>query len=422
MTDFFQLTDRSFFLAVAISFAGGLMTSLTPCVYPVILITVAVFGAREARSRLQAFLLSATFASAIIIMYTTLGIVSSLTGTIFGRIYQSKGVLIAIALLFTLMALSLFGLFTLQLPESLRSRFASAGKAGFGGAFVMGLVSGLLAAPCTGPVLVGILTFVSATRSLLVGGALLFAYALGLTLIFIVVGTFVMSLPKSGKWLDAVKDILGAVMLILAFHFIRPVLPVPRALQELLPAALPAGIAAAASGLILIAAGHALIYRMLMGRDESHATTGKRAVFQMIRIAAIVLLVSGACAAILAVRGRPAASGVTWILDDEERAQQLHVEKKMPMIIDFTALWCEACGDIDRKTFSDETVSKEMQRFVRLRMDLTDVDEKADRARKKYAVGGLPTVIVIDSKGRETARITKFIGAPDLLKILRNVR
>ena len=418
MTDFFQLTSQNLLLAVAISFAGGVMTSLTPCVYPVILITVAVFGARDAGSRLRAFLLSLTFASAIVLMYTALGIVSALTGTLFGRIYTHPWFILAIAALFTLMALSLFGVFTLQLPESLRSRFASAGKAGFAGAFVIGLVSGLLAAPCTGPVLIGILTFVSATRSVGVGALLLASYALGLTLIFIVVGTFVMSLPKSGKWLDAVKDILGGIMLILAFYFARYALP----FQKLVPAnavwLLPAGLGAGLLGLAMIVVVHAALHRRLMP-DPDRAPAGRRVLFHAVRTASIILLVGGAAGAILS-RSAPAAE-LRWIVNDEGRALALHRAGK-PLLIDFTASWCEACGDIDRKTFSDGAVRSELGRFVLLRMDLSDMTEEDDRIQKAYGVKGLPTLLVFDARGREASRITAFIGPQDLLGILRPIR
>jgi thiol:disulfide interchange protein DsbD len=418
MTDFFKIAADNMLLAVGISFAGGVMTSLTPCVYPVILITVAVFGARQARSRLQAFLLSLTFASAIIIMYTSLGIVSALTGTLFGKIYTNRWFIVSIAALFVLMGLSLFGLFTIQLPESLRNRFAAAGKAGFAGAFVIGLVSGLLAAPCTGPVLIGILTFVSTTQSVGFGALLLLAYSLGLTLIFIVVGTFVMSLPKSGKWLDAVKDILGVVMLVLSIYFLRIALPLDRLVAGAGDIALPGGLAAAAAGLVLVILSHTFIHRRLVGDGEG--TPGRRASFQAVRILAIVLFVSGASAAILSRTA--VAAELDWIRDDEAAAMAAARQEKKPMVIDFTASWCESCLKIERETFSDGQVSKEMERFVLLRMDLSDMTEEDDAIQKKFNIGGLPTVLVMGSDGREASRITEFMNAEAFLGVLRSVR
>lgn len=421
MADFFQLTNENIFLAVAISFAGGFMTSLTPCVYPVILITVAVFGARETKSRLQAFALSLTFAGAIIIMYTSLGIVSALTGTLFGKIYTSRWFIFGIAGLFVLMALSLFGLFTLQLPESMRTKFATAGKAGYAGAFIMGLVSGLLAAPCTGPILIGILAFVSGTKSVFIGGTLLFAYALGLTLIFIVVGTFVMSLPKSGKWLDAVKDILGGIMLILAVYFLR----YAAGLHDYLPESPPNFIllcasAAAVVGLLLIILSHTLIHKRLIGENESPVSMKRRGAFQLVRILSIALLLTGASAAIVSATARPV--DLNWIVNNEQKALDIHREGKKPMLIDFTANWCEACGDIDRKTFTNENVKKELARFVLLRMDLSEMTEKDDKTRKKYKVGGLPTLLIYDSGGKEASRITDFIGPEKFIQVIKKTR
>jgi len=420
MTDFFQLTSENIFLAVAISFAGGFMTSLTPCVYPVILITVAVFGARKTKSRLQAFTLSLTFAVAIIIMYTSLGIVSALTGTLLGKIYTSRWFIFGIAALFVLMALSLFGLFTLQLPESMRTKFATAGKAGYAGAFIMGLVSGLLAAPCTGPILIGILAFVSGTKSVFIGGTLLFAYALGLTLIFIVVGTFVMSLPKSGKWLDAVKDILGVIMLILAVYFIRYAAPLHDYLPESSPTSILCDSAAAVVGLLLIILSHTLMHKRLIGGDESPVSMERRVAFQLVRILSIVLMLTGASAAIVSATARPVE--LNWIMNNEQEALDIHREGKKPMLIDFTANWCEACGDIDRKTFTNENVKKELARFVLLRMDLSEITEKDDKTRKKYRVGGLPTLLIYDSEGKESSRITDFIGPEKFIQVIKKTR
>jgi thiol:disulfide interchange protein DsbD len=418
MSDFFNVAADNMILAVGISFAGGVMTSLTPCVYPVILITVAVFGARQAGSRLQAFLLSLTFASAIILMYTSLGIVSALTGTLFGKLYTNRWFIVSVAGLFVLMGLSLFGLFTIQLPQSLRNRFASAGKAGFAGAFVIGLVSGLLAAPCTGPVLIGILTFVSTTRSVGFGALLLLAYSLGLTLIFIIVGTFVMSLPKSGKWLDAVKDILGVCMMVLAIYFLRVVLPLDRLGAAAAGSLLPVGLAAAAAGLLLVILSHTLVHGKLVG--DGVGTPGRRASFQVIRILAIVFFVSGASAAVLS-RSAPASS-LEWIMDDEAAAMAAAGQEKKPLVVDFTASWCESCLKIERETFSDGQVAMEMERFVLLRMDLSDMTDEDDAVQKKFKIGGLPTVLVIGSDGREASRITEFMDAKAFLEVLRAVR
>ncbi|MFH1436899.1 MAG: cytochrome c biogenesis protein CcdA [Pseudomonadota bacterium] len=421
MTDFIQITGDNIFYALALSFAGGVMTSLTPCVYPVIMITVAVFGATQSKSKLRAFTLSLTFAGAIIIMYTTLGIVSALTGTLFGSILSNKWFIFSVAGLFILMALSMFGLFTIQLPESLRSRFAGAGKAGYAGAFVMGLVSGLLAAPCTGPVMIGILAFVSTTKSVAVGGALLFAYSFGLTLLFIFVGTFVMALPKSGKWLDAVKDILGVIMLFLAFYFMRSALPLHKIhIEPTVTAAI--GLSSyfvALAGLVLLVLGHTVIHRGLMGDGSKQVSMGRKGLYHGLRVLAIVVFFAGAASNLMARSIRPVE--LDWVLDDEKKALALHKTDKKPLLIDFTALWCEACQKIDKKTFSDKSVRKHLDRFVLLRMDLTDMDDDDEAIQEKYGIGGLPTLLIFDSGGKETSRITEFIGPGDMIEIIKDL-
>ena len=175
--------------AIFAAFVGGLLVCLTPCVYPMIAITVSVFGARESKSRAEAMGLSTSFVLGIAAMFTPLGLVAGLTGSLFGSALSNPIVVWTISAIFLALAASMFGAFEFVLPSGLTNRLAQVGGIGFGGAFLLGLVSGVIAAPCTGPVLTGILLWIGKSRSAGLGAAVLFAFSIGLGIPFWLVGT-----------------------------------------------------------------------------------------------------------------------------------------------------------------------------------------------------------------------------------------
>jgi thiol:disulfide interchange protein DsbD len=195
--------------AYGAAFAGGFLTSLTPCVYPLIPITVSLFGARgEGVPRARAVALAGAYVAGIAAMYAALGTASALLGRAFGTFMANPWVIVPIALLFAAMAASMFGAFALQLPPTLQERLTRVGGKRFGGAFAMGLVGGVIAAPCTGPVLASILACVATTRSVALGASLLATYALGLgVLVFLsaAIAAFAVALPRSGAWMEVVR-------------------------------------------------------------------------------------------------------------------------------------------------------------------------------------------------------------------------
>ena len=201
------------------AFIGGLLVCLTPCVYPMIAITVSVFGARQSQSRLHAMGLSTAFVLGISAMFTPLGVVAGYTGSLFGGALSNPWVLAFVAIVFLALAASMFGAFDFVLPSSLNNKLAELGGVGYGGAFLIGAVSGLIAAPCTGPVLTGILLWIGKTKSASLGAAALFAFSVGLGLPFWLVGTFAVSLPKGGAWMVGVKSVFGIVLSVAALYF-----------------------------------------------------------------------------------------------------------------------------------------------------------------------------------------------------------
>jgi thiol:disulfide interchange protein DsbD len=212
-------------LAYLLVFVGGVLTSLTPCVYPLIPITLSIFGARgESVTRRRAVSLATAYVGGIAAMYTSLGVVSALAGRGFGTQNSSAWFMVPVACVFLAMAASMFGAFELNLPQSVNARLAQLGGAGFGGAFLMGLVAGIIAAPCTGPVLAAVLAYVATQHSVLFGGSLLFVYAMGMGVLFFVLAASAASLPRSGGWMEGVKSVFGVVMIVAAAYFLRNVL------------------------------------------------------------------------------------------------------------------------------------------------------------------------------------------------------
>ncbi len=393
---------RGPFYAGLAAFLGGLLVCLTPCVYPMIAITVSVFGARQSKSRLQAMGLSTAFVLGISAMFTPLGVAAGYTGSLFGSALSSPWVLGFIALVFLALAASMFGAFEFVLPSWLNNRLAQLGGIGYGGAFLLGAVSGLIAAPCTGPVLTGILLWIGKTRSAGLGAAALFAFSLGLGLPFWLVGTFAVSLPKAGPWMVGVKSFFGIVLTVAALY-----LALPGVLHLVRPDAAIALLAAA-----LVAAGLALGAVHLRFDAPSGFVRARKALGIVASVAGLFLLVGW----LEAPRGK-----LSWEASEEVARARAETERR-PMLLDFTAEWCGACNELSRITFADPKVMSEAKRFVAVKVDATHEDDPSvDHLKDRYRVVGLPTVILVGSDGRERTRFTEFVPPDRFLTAIREI-
>jgi thiol:disulfide interchange protein DsbD len=282
--------------AIFAAFVGGLLVSLTPCVYPMIAITVSVFGANQAKSRREAAGLSSVFVLGIAVMFTALGVGAALSGAIFGRFLSNPYVVGGLAIVFLGMAASMFGAFEMALPSSLTNRLATVGGIGIRGAFVLGLVSALVAAPCTGPVLTGILVWIATSHRLVLGTGVMFSFALGLGAPFFLVGTFAVSLPKSGSWMLGVKWLFGVVLSVVALYFLRNVVGALQHVARPTPAF--ASVSAALLGVAVVLAW------MHVASERKGAKHPERS--KTYKLVSIPLVDSGARgrAAVAHVRGR----------------------------------------------------------------------------------------------------------------------
>lgn len=406
-----QFTDAlgsgNYLLAFGLIYLVGLGTALTPCVYPMIAITVSVFGAREAKSKAEAALLSSVFVLGIATPFVPLGIFVGLTGGVFGAWLASPVVLIAFALLFTALAASMFGAFELDLPPALKDRLTAVeGGVGFKGAFALGFVCAFIAAPCTGPAIVGLLGYIGQTHDVVLGGAGMFMYALGLGTLFWVVGTFAVGLPKSGAWMEAVKSIFGIVMLVMALFYLRNL--VPQLMDLLVRDWVLLGTAIA---LLVVAVALGAIHL-----DFKEGTTLER-----VRKGAGVLLgTAGGFLGVMWLMLPPPGARIEWREDFTAALEEARATGT-PILIDFGADWCQACGELDRNTFSDPRIVREGERFVAVHVDMTHPTPDQNALLATYNQRGLPLVVMHGSGGDEEQRVTQFIEPDEMLELMRAV-
>ena len=213
-------------LALVLIFLMGLITSLTPCVYPLIPITMAVVGSHRERFLFQSFLVSLSYVMGIGFTYALLGVMAARTGALFGSLISHPVVTLSISLTFFLMGLSLLGLFEIKVPRFMENQKLSS-KKGYGRAFLSGLLAGVIASPCVGPVLVGLLAYIAKTQNMALGFGLLFTFAMGFGSLFILLGTFsglASKLPRSGPWMNGVKTILALLFFGLSMGYAWPLL------------------------------------------------------------------------------------------------------------------------------------------------------------------------------------------------------
>lgn len=392
--------------AALAAFFGGLLVSLTPCVYPMIAVTVSLFGARQSETRWHGTRLSSAFVAGIVCMFTPLGVVAGLTGSVFGSVLQNSWVLVGIAVLFLAMAASLFGAFDLALPSGLVNRLNQVGGMGVKGAFGLGMVCGLIAAPCTGPVLTGILTWIAQTQSAGLGALAMGAFSLGLGVPFFAVGAFAMQLPKSGQWMVAIKSVLGIVMAVVALYFLNTAFP--KVLSWVRP---DPSFLAAAAGLALVG--------LLLGavHKDFHSPEWKDRLTKGVGVA----LTSLATFVLVLGFSTPERS-LSWEEVPLAHARQTAVEEGRPLLVDFTASWCVACKEMDKLTFAEPQVAREAGRFLAVKIDATDDEDPAvQQAMHALGVVGLPTVVIFDSEGQEAVRYTDFVPAERFLEAIRAV-
>ena len=366
-------------------FLGGLALNLTPCVYPVIPLTVGFFS-REARgSTSRAFGLSALYVLGMATTYSALGVAAALSGKLFGSLLQNPFVLSAIAGVLVLMALSMFGYWEIRMPTALMNRAGA--RSGVAGAFGMGLFVGVVAAPCVGGFIVGLLAFVAARQDPGLGLLMFFVLSLGLGLPYLFLGAFSGSLsrlPRAGAWMESVKKVFGWILLAMAAYFLRSVLPRPLG-HWLLPVVL--GIALVA----VLVRGYGLRWPL---------RAGVAALFLAIAIFFVPRTLSG---------WQPYPAGAA-------------ASTGRPAVIDFSADWCLPCLELEKRTFSDARVRKALSGYDLFKADMTRLGSPESVAlAQKFGILGVPTVIFLDATGQERSDL-RLVGFEDADAFLKRIQ
>lgn len=400
------------FILLAVFFAG-LLTSFTPCVFPIIPLTISALGAgRELHSHLKGFLLSITYVLGMALTYSALGLFAASTGALFGSLLGHPMVVSGLALIFIIMALSSFGYYEIKAPDFIANKFTNKKTgSGFMGAFLMGILAGVVAGPCVGPILVSILTYVAKQQDLLNGFVLLFTYAFGMGQLFIVIGTFsqvTKKLPRSGSWMEFINFVFGITLLGMAVFIVSPVLE--QMWVKLLVAA------------IFIFSGFQLgVFKFEKSKNQFE---------KFKKVFAATLLILG-----LSFMGNTIYTTITlkpehhatqktsnpykvkWQKYSDEILQQAQAENR-PVVIDFYADWCAACKELDEKTFSTKEVQDLTKDFFWLKFDATEGSEEFNKLKEKYGIIGLPHVVFIDKNGDwlKDKTLTGFEEKPEFLE------
>ena len=381
-------------------FLMGLALNLTPCVYPMLSVTVSVFGGQTDTNPIRVFLKAVVYVLGMATMYSILGVVAALSGGLFGGLMQNPWVLGAIGLLLLGLALSMFGLYEIQPPYWLTSKLGGRQATGIVGVYLSGLVVGVFAAPCIGPPIIALLALVAAKGNALFGFWTFFTLSMGLGFPFLILGTFsglLRKIPKSGVWMVWVQRVFGVVLTgVGLFYLGLAVLP------KLADYAIP---------LTLLLGGTYLGFVDRSGKGN-----------KTLRVIQMVVGIAGIAASVYFLRVLT-KSGMAWEYFSAQRLEEARAANK-PTILDFTAAWCVPCKELDRMTFTSPAVIQAAQPFAKLKVDLTHFDSpEAEAIRKQFGIAGVPTVIFLDPYGQEVpdTRIIGFLPPEEFLAQMKKV-
>ncbi len=422
------------------AFVLGLLVSFTPCVYPMIPVTVALIGGAAAggagrgagggapgvpRRKSAVLGYTVVYVMGIALTYSVLGVAAASTGRAFGSWSGNPAVQVGIGLVMAALALSMFGAFDLALPGGLAARLG-VGRAGSGASlpvlFLTGAVLGLVASPCVSAPLLFLLAIIGERGNLAAGALSLFAFAWGMSALLILAGLFPGFLARPGEWMNRVKVAFGVIMAAMGLYFVRGLLPAGLFGWAGLSVAAAVGIALLVGarwlaegsrrrGLVAGLGGIALVgaaYLSFGASIRTGALTGL----------ARAVLPSAVSQGLRA----PAGAELAWQAYSSEVLSAAR-DSGRPVLIDFYTDGCISCLEMEEKVFSDPAVVAAADTFVRLRLNCTDNDHpEVRKAEERFKVQGYPTVVVLDSQGREAARAEGFTASPAFLEKLRAAR
>jgi len=418
------LFQGSFVWLIASFFGFGLLLSLTPCVLPMIpILSGIIVGRGEKATRMHAFLLSAAYVLGMAIAYAIAGVAAGLSGAMLSAALQNPWVLGTFAAVFVLLALSMFGAYDLQLPPALQSRLAETsnrlpgGK--YTGVFAMGVLSALIVGPCVAAPLAGALLYISQSRDGILGGAALFAMALGMGVPLMVVGASAGALmPKAGAWMDAVKRFFGVLLIAVAIYLVSPVIPL--AVQMLAWAAL-----------LIVSAVYLRVIDPLPQHAHGFQRFGKGVgvIALLAGTAYMVGAFSGArdilrpLSGLMAAEATVPGGGETLfkrVGNSAELDAAIAAANGKPVLLDFYADWCVSCKEMERFTFTDPQVKTRLAAMVKVQADVTANNAEHQALLKRFRLFGPPGIIFFDKNGKEIngLRVIGFQNAEKFAVVL----
>ncbi len=396
-----EILEQGLPYAILAFFLIGLALNLTPCVYPVIPLTVSYFGGQSSKSRGSSFISALFYLIGIALSFALLGVLSGLAGKQWGFLFQSPWFVVVIAGIILLMAASMFGAFEISVPSGLLTRFGGA-REGILGALIMGLTVGVIIAPCAAGIIIGLVGLVAKLGLVVKGGILFFVMGLGLGLPYLILATFsglLNRMPQSGMWMIWVKKFFGFLLIGVALYFITPQLErINDKLSFLV-------------GLVALVAG------VLLGFLDHDGGYGKG--FKWFRhVAGVILLLLGFFMVRSGIEAK--VSELPWQPYRGQTVEQL-LEAQKPVFMDFYADWCAPCKQLERETFSDARVVEAFAGFTLVKVDCTKPDAQTRAWMEKFAVSGMPTLIFLNTEGEEIKSLREigFVGPDKFLESLK---
>ena len=409
-------TQGSSWVMLAAFFGFGLLLAFTPCMLPMIpILSGIIVGQKQHVSRRHAFGLSLVYVVGMAITYALAGVAAGLAGTMLSAYLQSPWVLGSFAAIFVMLALSMFGLYELQLPSSIQNRLAGAsGQSTAGrvtGVFLMGVFSAVIVGPCVAAPLAGALLYIAQTRDVVLGGLALFSMAIGMGVPLLIIGTAAGSLlPKTGAWMKSVQGFFGVLLLGVAIYLISPVIPV---IVHILLWAL----------LLIISAMflHAIDPLPINASGPRRLWKGVGVVALVTGVALLVGALSGNRDILQPLAGLRSAN--TSVAQSDVKVQsvknlaelqaQVQAAQGRVVMLDFYADWCVSCKEMDYFTFSDPRVKARLKNIVMLRADVTANNADDQALLKRFALFGPPGIIFFDKQGNETRSRVIGFEAPE---------
>jgi thioredoxin:protein disulfide reductase len=388
-----------FWLTILGIFVGGLALNLTPCIYPLIPITVSYFGGRGNSMEGHPFIHGGFYIIGLAITNAALGVIASLSGGLLGAVLQSSYVLVGIALVLVSLALSFFGFWELRMPSGVTSLVIKS-YGGYFGTLFMGLTLGIVAAPCLGPFILGLLTVVAQKGDPVLGMIYFVALSVGMGLPLAILGIFsgtLNKLPVSGDWMIWVRKLLGWVLVAMAAYMVSPLIP-GESIKAVLGAAL------------LCATAIHLGWLDRSGKTARFFTVVKRSFGLLCVAGALIYLHSGL----------QTHEGIRWMPYEPALLQEAG-KKGTPVILYFYADWCFPCRQMNSNVFTDPEVINLARQFVPLKIDLTRQHPQQEYLQETYGLKGVPTIIFLDRLGREQEelRIESYVDKDAMLNRMK---